>query len=494
MKKIVVALLLFIYSYNVQSQGINNLWLMGRSSWAGPSFGGVNMDFTGGVLSISHQIRPMNFNETNGVICDKNGNLLFYSNGIYIANAQNDTMMNGVGLNPGPWTSTRDSFGLTLPQGNLIIPFPTDTTKYYLFHGTVDDYGNTYGSFYLYYSVIDMTLDGGLGAVVKKNVVLLNDTLVTGLLTACKHGNGRDWWMTCHEFGTNKYYKYLITDTGIAGPFFQNIGSVRDIWSQCVFSPDGNWFAYYCPLSGDLDVYEFDRCTGTFSNPINIIFNDSAVAGGVAFSAQSSVLYVSSMNYVYQFDMMAANIATSQTTVAVWDSFYSPSPPFATNFYLSHLAPDGKIYINCGNGTFDMHVINFPDSLGVACDLQQHSIHLPAKNAFTMVNHPNYFLNALAGSICDTLTAVTNIKTGIGDVNVFPNPANRLLYVQWRGVNNLRKAELHVYNTMGQLMSLPFTVLKEEYFELNVSQLPTGIYFIELLTEQGKVVKRFVKQ
>src|ERR1700733_4206335 len=126
------------------SQGINNLWLMGYNGGGG----GINMDFNAGVLNITQQrSRIMNFDETNGVICDKNGNLLFSSNGIFIANAANDTMVNGNGLNPAYFTTSKDSDGLTLPQGNLIIPFPGDSMKYYLFHETCDDYGHTYCSF-----------------------------------------------------------------------------------------------------------------------------------------------------------------------------------------------------------------------------------------------------------------------------------------------------------------------------------------------------------
>ncbi|MCX6292390.1 MAG: hypothetical protein NT126_11600, partial [Bacteroidetes bacterium] len=407
MKTFWLLILLFTTSFYCFSQGMNNLWVMGYSSWYGVPFGGTNMDFTGGNLNISYQNRIMYFQETNGIICDRNGNFLFSSNGNFIANSQNDTMVNGSGLNPTSFTAQtpNDSLGLPLPQGNLIIPFPGDSMKYYLFHETFDDYGNTYCTLYLYYSVIDMVLDSGRGAVIQKNVILLSDSLVEGRLTACKHANGRDSWLICHQYNTNRYYKYLISPFGINGPYTQNIGVVRGIWGQSVFSPDGNKFSYYEPSLGDLDIMNFDRCTGSFSNLIHIAINDSAGIGGVAFSPNSQVLYVSSMNYVYQFDVTSTNVASTKTTVAIYDGYYSPQPPLATVFYLSQLAPDGKIYINCGNSTIDMHVINYPDSLGLSCNLCQHCIHLPTFNAFTIPNHPNYFLGAETGSLCDTVLA-----------------------------------------------------------------------------------------
>ena len=222
--------LLYLFLFLIQNsfgQGIDNLWLMGYDCCHPPYFHPMNLDFSTGSLVIDTVQRNMNFRETNGEICDKNGNLLFYSNGFYIANAMNDTMMNGSGINPCYFT-TLYSDGLTIPQANLIIPFPDDSMKYYLFHESSDDYVNTYSAFYLYYSIIDMSLDNGLGAVVQKNTILLNDTLVLGRLTACKHANGRDWWLFSHEFLTGNMYKFLITPQGIQGPFIQNLQTVRE--------------------------------------------------------------------------------------------------------------------------------------------------------------------------------------------------------------------------------------------------------------------------
>jgi hypothetical protein len=463
---------------------------MGYSSWAGPGFGGVNMDFTSGVLNVSPQSRLMNFNETNGVICDTNGIFLFSSNGIWIANAHNDTMLNGSNLNPGSWTSTRDSFGLTLPQGNLIIPDPGNNSRYFLFHLTIDDYGGTYAALHLYYSAIDMALDSGLGAVTQKNVILLNDTIVPGALTACKHGNGRDWWVLLHENNSNKYYKYLLTTTGIFGPDTQSIGSVRDArFGQCAFSPDGNYFAHYEPTLNDLDIFSFDRCTGTFSNPIHIVINDSAFAGGLAFSPNSQILYVSSQNYVYQFNLNASSIPASKTIVAIWDSSFSPSPPFATTFYLSQLAPDGKIYINTPNSTLVMHVINYPDSLGMACDVQQHGITLPAKNAFTIANHPNYFLSALTGSACDTISSIHDLEAQTYNILIYPNPVSDNSFNISYSPEYNSKGKLEIFNALGvRIISLDLSTWPIMH-RIDASNLLPGIYFLTISTSKKNSTK-----
>lgn len=176
-------LLLLVFSSIVCSaQGQDKIWVMGYdccvSNWHG-----MNWNFNSGSLVIDTVTRYMNFCETNGEISDANGNLLFYTNGVYVANAQDDTMLNGSGLNPADFTTSHAPYGLTLPQGNLVIPFPGDSTKYYLFHETINDRFSSYAFFYLYFSIIDMSLDSGRGGVIQKNTVLFNDSLVPVRIT-----------------------------------------------------------------------------------------------------------------------------------------------------------------------------------------------------------------------------------------------------------------------------------------------------------------------
>jgi hypothetical protein len=433
----------------------------------------------------------MNFSETNGVICNRQGNILFTSNGVYVADATNDTMQNGSGLNPGNFTNDHRIPGLTLPQGNLIIPFPDDSSKYYLFHETADDRGHTYSAFYLYYSVVDMSLNNGLGAVVQKNQVLLNDSLIEGRLTSCKHANGRDWWLFSPRYMNGVMYEYLITPSGIQGPWQKNLITQRDNWfGQAVFNPQGNKFAYYEP-NGDLDILDFNRCTGDFSNQVHIDINDTAAGGGAAFSPSGRYLYISSQNYIYQFDVQAANINSSKILVGVYDNYYSFG--LAANFYLSALAPDGKIYINCGNGSAVLHKIDYPDSAGHACGFCQHCVALPGLNAFTIPNHPNYFLGADSTSLCDTITSVSNqIISPIQSFSLFPNPVRDQLYINHSMKEHIE--QVGIINSLGQYESVQFIPISNgEYLQVDLSSFASGVYYVQVKTGKQVVTKKVVK-
>jgi hypothetical protein len=39
-----------------------------------------------------------------------------------------------------------------------------------------------------------------------------------------------------------------------------------------------------------------------------------------------------------------------------------------------YLAANGKLYITSGSSVQHLHEMNYPDSAGVACDVQQHAI------------------------------------------------------------------------------------------------------------------------
>ncbi|MBK6641578.1 MAG: hypothetical protein IPG39_10210 [Bacteroidetes bacterium] len=118
-------------------------------------------------------MRKIPFSDTQGNISDENGDLLMSSNGYFIANATGDTMQNGAGINPGLFTDDYGSTnGMILPYGNIILPMPSDSTRYVLFHQTGNYNSSTLASSEIFYSTIDMSLDGGLGAVTEKTILL----------------------------------------------------------------------------------------------------------------------------------------------------------------------------------------------------------------------------------------------------------------------------------------------------------------------------------
>jgi hypothetical protein len=169
-----------------------------------------------------------------------------------------------------------------------------------------------------------------------------------------------------------------------------------------VFSPDGTKLARF-NTRDDLRIFDFDRCTGTLSNPIFIPIADDAdneLSAGLALSADGRYLYAGEVKRVLQFDMQSPDIAGSMTIVAELENVNCPFQPALS--YLE-LGPDGKIYCRNLNGAYCMHRINHPEREGVDCDVEQNAMNFEPY-AFTNLPHfPNFRLGPVDGSPCDTL-------------------------------------------------------------------------------------------
>ena len=424
-----------VFVLNVASsfaQGKNYNWLLGYNIIVDTSSTSAKakLIIDSNSVTIVPEVRKMAFLDAQANIADENGNLLVNTNGCWIANANGDTMLNGNDLNPSSFTTSwcSSTSGIPYPHANIILPWPDDTLKFVLFHQTQDDEPN-YRAKELYYTVIDMNLDSGLGGVdtTQKNIIVVQDKLSMGI-SACKHANGRDWWIVTQRDSSDTIYKILLTPSGISSITNQALGTPVALTQsgQPTFSPDGNKFVY-STLSGtvnnayhDVRLLDFDRCLGMFSNPLVLNLTDSSPGFGISFSPNSRYLYASSFVHIFQINVDSLTV----DTIATYDGYASPIPPLFTLFWTMYRAADGKIYISTANSTLDLHYINFPDSAGIACDVKQHALHLPCYAGGSNVNHPNYYLGPVSGSACDSLTGMNGHFNEISNFTLKPNPNN----------------------------------------------------------------------
>lgn len=438
MKKTLTLFAFCALSVISMAQNHDVLWLLGYDSDPNNlDFGGTDIDFRQNPPWVHYHYRPMNFSITSAVMCDAQGNLLFYTNGIYVADSTDQPMLGGDTLSP-PQELGFAFLGQRLQQGALALPWPSDSMRYCLFHmdqrfGT----GNGATGFHLYYTEIDMRGNNGLGEVVSINNLLLTDTLDLGKLTACRHANGRDWWVVAPALLADDFYVLLLGPQGPSIQAMVHAGTPLPIAGgvgQAVFTQDGNKYIFGdatgAGFDSEFNVFDFDRCSGTLTHQSEIIFpyNDSICGVYVSVSPNSRFLYVSTCFKIYQYDLQAPNIEASRITVGEWDGF------LYFNLYATiscaQLGPDGAIYWS-SNGPY-MHRIAHPNQQGLACTFEQRGVSLPTFNFLTIPNHPNYRLGPIDGSPCDTLgidiTAVAQPSSaqswGALGLDAYPNPAS----------------------------------------------------------------------
>ncbi len=347
----------------------------------------------------------MGLNNSYASICDSIGNFLLLSNGCYIENSNGEFIENSDSLNPGILYNQDcpPNWGYSLTQSMIMLPDPGNPNCYHLFHYPLvkSDGHLLYKN--LLHTLVDMSANNNAGAVLFKNEVVVDDTIDAHGIHAVRHANGRDWWIISAKLLSNTYHILLLTpDTLILktqqiGPPFIQI----DLGEMC-FSPDGAHFAVF-DAQNDLRIFDFDRCTGIFSNPLHIPIQDNAdneIYAGLAFSADSRYLYAAEVKRLLQFDMQAPDIAASQTLVA--ERELNSDCALGQALMFMELGPDGRIYCRPGNGQYCMHRLARPELYGPNAQLEQYyyTFNFSYQN---IPNFPNFRLGPIDGSPCDTL-------------------------------------------------------------------------------------------
>lgn len=354
--------MLLLYSIVVFSQGEANNWYFGNH--AGLSFAsGSPVALTDGQLVTD---------EGCATISTASGQLMFYTDGTTVYNKNHTIMVNGTNL-MGSYSSN---------QSATIVPKPGSTTLFYIFTTDAEN-----GSNGLRYSIVDMNMDNGNGAVTSDKNVLIY-TPVTEALSVTKHGNGQDYWIisrdwnNINETNINRFIAYQLTSSGLnftpVTSSFGNYFSYGMDRGSIKISPSGSKLAY-ASYNSYAQLFNFNNSTGVVSNQI-ILSNDPYGTYGAAFSADETVLYMSNGEFdkIYQYNLNATNIPNSVTIIS--EGYIVGQ---------MQLGPDNKIYlVNSYPLTDKLSVINNPSQLGLACDLQIDAIDLAGN--FTVIGLPSF--------------------------------------------------------------------------------------------------------
>lgn len=334
---------------------------------------------------------------------DKNGQLLFYTEGSLLCNRLFQRF---------PSTSVSGSqyngflFNATFVGGQkvLAIPYPGSDSKYILFHIYYQLFTNYKSE--LLYSVIDMKLDSGRGGVdsFQRNLPIFgpifSGTNVLFKLTAVQHCNKKDIWVVGHYANSDKYFSLLVTANGITSPpvistgsFIPSYNSEDSLWHPSLggyikISPLGNKIAASFKSPDYIELGDFNTQTGVVSNikkltasppPADTVYNPSYSyrikygVAGVEFSPSGDRLYAASTYlardpnssgiyyaaFIYQFNASLPTEAQIQSSKYFIDSLVNNESGAI------QLANTGKLYINVRDNLCE--VAN-PELLGAACN------------------------------------------------------------------------------------------------------------------------------
>lgn len=460
-----IALLLMPFIF-VKGQKQGSVWVFPNSN---------KLDFNsnpptfqaGGALDCS----GATFCEGVASISDSIGNLLFYSDGTKVWDANDEVAINGGGL-LGHRSSTNAAY---------IVPIPGSDTRYYLF--TTDAYENELENG-LRYSVIEVC--GGGTNVLEKNILLRSN--VTEKLSAVHKTNSVDYWLVAHEHGTDRFLTYSITSSGIELTDSSSIGSQHPIAfngavGQMKFSPTRDKLVLAVSNNGMNPFIEIlDFANGVLSNPISFS-PDTLYSGqseilmscyGISFSPNGQLLYVSP---VYDSKLIQLNVEhyTSAIDILATKKVLSIQPNSGQAFHQIQLGPDGKIYLASWGESY-LGLVNAPNEIGAGSNFEIQGVHLNGNTSgWGLPSFIDSYDYTISG-ICDTGVGIAeHSKEGV--VEIYPNPTTGEVHLKLP--NGVLSKGIELYDMLGKrVMGLPYQPT------IDVSGLPKGNYIIAMHTEE----------
>ncbi len=434
-------------------------------------------------------------------ICDSNGNLILLSNGFNVLD-KNKQYIDGLDSIGGREMIKYYKFSLAT-QSSLFLPFSNDI--YYFVNQSASD-----SEFYNWFNVlghdavhdellyckIDMKGNGGLGKCLNREVKLLeHETLSKTQMMACKHANGKDWWLFKQARGPNKVFKFLFTQDSVVNYGIQNFPeptfSIWDGAGQSMFSQDGTKYATTCGGTEKIFLADFDRCTGMLSNPV--ILNLPALKThnpfdsteldksprGLAFSPNSRFLFISMFFNIQQLDLLDSDSNTRWSVVAeldtTWDAYN-----LHTNLFLG---PDNKLYVgNWGGLSAQMSYFNNPDEKGLASNFCPRCLRFPKPGVTAPPNMPNYNLGA--SQPCWPLST-SDIKEQ-AEIIFYPNPVKNIATIRhsFKGAVELR---IEIYDNAGRKVKVIMCKDCNTQTSIDLSGFSNGLYSYKVIQNNSFV-------
>jgi hypothetical protein len=149
------------------------------------------------------------------------------------------------------------------------------------------------------------------------------------------------------------------------------------------------------------------------------------------------------------------------------------------------LGPDCRIYLNLSGSGRYLHVINNPNVKGQDCNVIQRAVPLPTWSFQSLTSFPNYRMGEV--EVCDSTINLLSVSaqwlsrsSSEEEIKVYPNPASQKLNIELGYTVSPQPLQVSLFDQLGRRILQKKWPNGAEILEIDVSQLPTGIYFYEL--------------
>ncbi|RYY60799.1 MAG: T9SS type B sorting domain-containing protein [Chitinophagaceae bacterium] len=446
-----------------QGQRTNNRWFFGNH-------GGINFNTVPATRlqnKLTEATEPPYFTST---ICDKNGNLLFMTDGTELWNKNQK---------PVPRTGARWPWFLYDKKLPLFCPAPGNDSIVYLFStGT----GTSPLNNHLVVMTLNTNGDNGNGSIVYPSPLTATNYYqdlsanAAFLLAGTAHCNQRDTWIT--TVSDNVFKSFLVSPAGISNvPVTSPLPpgtSTNAGFSNIKFSVSGEQALLPMVSEGKILLMDFNNSTGIFSNATFITMPSPEILLDAEFSPSGKKLYAASyiremegpeatgveLHNVFQYDLQAADQAAIEASRYQVNQFPDrggcPRSCFTINRTLQ-LGPDGRIYVSmrvlsATDLDKTMNVITEPDGAREQCFYLRRGIDIGEVYGFVNISQ----IRSSSFSLRENAVLVKK-KTCLGLPTSFSLIYNGIDSVRWdfgdatSGAANLSTdvAPSHTYSSTG---------------------------------------------
>lgn len=456
----VFLVVLLVVSGRGMAQGEMENWFFGIQA---------GLNFSSGTPQVIEG-SAINSIEACASISDSAGNLLFYSQANKVFNRNHQVMLNG---DLGVFSS---QYSNNATQGAGIVPMPGDSDKYYVFSlrwHAEDRYA-------LDYAIVDMTRNTNRGEVIEKGHFLREG--LTEKLTFVKQKDSPNVWVIVHDFNSDEYAVFLISESGISEATTYATGITHaSRYGYLQPSPDGSMLAAAVKWDGFIEVSRFDPLQGSISESFKLEIPNSPY--GVCFSPDNSKLYATagSPNHLYQFDLRQREpnlIQNSSVQITT-----TPFIDYPGSIGALQLAPNGKIYLARYETNF-LAAINQPNLLGSDCAYVEDAVSLGDNGSVEggLPNSGNLFWDQTPANILDDPEpdepfAEADPQDDCEDILVKPNPTMGAIILESFGDEI---SSVMIYDMTGRLV-MPKTAYKS--FDVRIDEiehLAAGTYAVRV--------------
>lgn len=368
--RLILLLFSFLLVNCVCGQSLENVnWQFG--SEVGVFHGTGGMELTESAASVINGVKP-------ACISSSDGDLLLYTDGAVVYNGDHVAIENG-------------SFS-NLGLSNLFVPVPGNPDQYYLFRSA--EWG-------VDYSVVDITLDGGSGAVLSDQKEVFFHSYRSHLMLAGKENSVNYWLIIADNQGGSGGQIHIRTWEVTSGALEANdVFSQNYVWAtffdqldDAKLSPDCSKIATH-HKGHYIAVFEFDNELGVVTNAL-----PTAVDSNTSFTQQTTLEFSPSGQYLYvigdffkidRFNLevfSTAAIDASQTEVA-FTQFNTPS------WRDIKLGPYGDLYV-LNNSTQTLDKVLDPDVESGITGVEPGTIDIQTES-YLLPNTPNLSCSPLS--------------------------------------------------------------------------------------------------